>query len=226
MFTQEYLKLLSIKKIRQICSKPYGFELLILLYDFTKNDHEYGVEETYEMLQNNVCKRVAFLNFIKDLEAEKIIVRSTSKIKKSRILLRLNQDLIDEIDQVNGIKQVFENSIINNKVLMKLFETHNRETILGLWWIFFEQLEYFICQCESGTFDNDYNTLVEAIFKLKASSRILGQDLLEKKLNQLENKAKEDKVKYLAGSIESLKNMAKISENMFEHHVSIIIRNN
>ena len=36
MFTQEYLKLLSIKKIRQICSKPYGFELLILLYDFTK----------------------------------------------------------------------------------------------------------------------------------------------------------------------------------------------
>ena len=109
---------------------------------------------------------------------------------------------------------------------MKLFKTHNRETILGLWWIFFEQLEYFICQCESGTFDNDYNTLVEAIFKLKASSRILGQDLLEKKLNQLENKAKEDKVKYLAGSIESLKNMAKISENMFEHHVSIIIRNN
>ena len=236
MFTQKYLKLLSIKKVRQICSKPYGFELLILLYDITKNDHEYGVEETYEMLQNNVCKRVAFLSFIKDLEAEKIIVRSTSKIKKSRILLRLNQDLIDEIDQVNGIKQVIdqvngikqvnEGNVTNNKVLMKLFETHNRETILGLWWVFFEQLEYFICQCESGTFDNDYNTLVEAIFKLKASSRILGQDLLEKKLNQLENKAKEDKVKYLAGSIESLKNMAKISENMFEHHVSIIIRNN
>jgi hypothetical protein len=226
MFTQKYLKLLSIKKVRQICSKPYGFELLILLYDITKNDHEYGVEETYEMLQNNVCKRVAFLSFIKDLEAEKIIVRSTSKIKKSRILLRLNQDLIDEIDQVNGIKQVFENSIINNKVLMKLFETHNRETILGLWWVFFEQLEYFICQCESGTFDKDYNALVKAIFKLKASSKILGQDLLEKKLSGLENKAKEDKVKYFADSIESLKDMAKNSENIFEHHISMIIRNN
>ena len=226
MFTQEYLKLLSIKKVRQICSKPYGFELLILLYDITKNDHEYGVEETYEMLQNNVCKRVAFLSFIKDLEAEKIIVRSTSKIKKSRILLRLNQDLIDEIDQVNGIKQVFEGSVINNKVLMKLFEAHNRETILGLWWVFFEQLEYFICQCESGTFDKDYNALVEAIFKLKASSKILGQDLLEKKLSELENKAKEDKVKYLADSIESLKDIAKNSKNMFEHHISKIIRNN
>ena len=48
MFTQEYLKLLSIKKIRQIFSKPYGFELLILLYDFTKHELEYGVEETLE----------------------------------------------------------------------------------------------------------------------------------------------------------------------------------
>lgn len=226
MFTQEYLKLLSIKKIRQICSKPYGFELLILLYDFTKYEHEHGVEETYEMIQNNICKRKAFLSFIKDLEAEKIIVRSTSKVKKSRILLRLNQDIVDEIDQVNGIKQVFENSIINNKVLMKLFETHNRETILGLWWVFFEQLEYFICQCESGTFDKDYNALVKAIFKLKASSKILGQDLLEKKLSQLENNAKEDKVRYLADSIESLKNMANYSENMFEQYVSKIIKNN
>lgn len=72
MFTQEYLKLLSIKKIRQICSKPYGFELLILLYDFTKHEREHGVEETYEMIQNNICKRKAFLSFIKDLEAEKL----------------------------------------------------------------------------------------------------------------------------------------------------------
>ena len=226
MFTQKYLKLLSIKKVRQICSKPYGFELLILLYDITKNDHEYGVEETYEMLQNNVCKRVAFLSFIKDLEAEKIIVRSTSKIKKSRILLRLNQDLIDEIDQVNGIKQVFENSIINNKVLMKLFETHNRETILGLWWVFFEQLEHFINKCERGAYDEDYKALVEVVHKLKASSKILGQDLLEKKLSQLENNAKEYKGRYHADSIESLKNMAKNSENMFEQHVSMIIKNN
>ena len=226
MFTQEYLKLLSIKKIGQICSKPYGFELLILLYDFTKYEHEHGVEETYEMIQNNICKRKAFLSFIKDLEAEKIIVRSTSKVKKSRILLRLNQDIVDEIDQVNGINQIFKDSVANNKVLMKLFKTYGREKILGMWWVFFEQLEHFIIQCESGDFDEDYNTLVEAVHQLKASSKILGQDLLEKKLSQLENNAKEDKVRYLADSIESLKNMAKYSENMFEQHVSMIIKNN
>ena len=102
MFTQEYLKLLSIKKIRQICSKPYGFELLILLYDFTRNNDEYGIEETFEMIHYNRCKRPAFLSFVKDLEAEGIIFRLQSKVKKSRSLLRLNQDAIDEIDLVNG----------------------------------------------------------------------------------------------------------------------------
>jgi HPt (histidine-containing phosphotransfer) domain-containing protein len=226
MFTQEYLKLLSMEKISKICSKPYGFELLILLYNFSKDNSEHGIEETFEMIRNNVCKRPAFLSFIKDLEAEKIIVRSVSKVKKSRILLRLNQDIIDEIDQVNGINQIFEDNVAKNKVLMKLFETNTREKILGVWWVFFEQLEHFINKCERGAYDEDYKALVEVVHKLKASSKILGQDLLEKKLIQLENNAKEDKVRYLADSIESLKNMAKNSENMFEQHVSMIIKNN
>ena len=101
MFTQEYLKLLSMEKISKICSKPYGFELLILLYNFSKDNSEHGIEETFEMIQYNRCKRPAFLSFIKDLEAEKIVVRMPSKIKKSRILLRLNKDIVHEIDQIN-----------------------------------------------------------------------------------------------------------------------------
>jgi len=226
MFTQEYLKLLSIKKISQICSKPYGFELLILLYDFTKHKHEHGVEETYEMIQNNICKRKAFYSFIKDLEAEKIIVRSTSKVKKSRTLLRLNQDIVDEIDKVNGINPIFKDSVANNKILMKLFKTYGREKILGMWWVFFEKLEHFIIQYERGDLDEDYNILIEVAQKLKAYSKILGQDLLEKELNQLVNNAKEDKVSNLIDSIENIKKMAKTSENMFEQHVSLIIKNN
>ena len=101
MITHDYLKLLSIRDIRKICSKAYGFELMILLYKFTKHNHEYGIEETFEMIQYNRCKRPAFLSFIKDLEAEKIVVREPSKIKKSRILLRLNKDIVHEIDQIN-----------------------------------------------------------------------------------------------------------------------------
>ena len=67
-----------------------------------KNNDEYGIEETFEMIHYNRCKRPAFLSFIKDLEAEGIIFRIQSKVKKSRSLLRLNQDTIDEIDLKNG----------------------------------------------------------------------------------------------------------------------------
>lgn len=102
MFTSSYVKLLSNKKISKICSKAYGFELLIIIYNFTKNNDEYGIEETFEMIQYNRCKRPAFLSFIKDLEADKIVIRMPSKIKKSRTLLRLSQDVVDEIDTLNN----------------------------------------------------------------------------------------------------------------------------
>jgi hypothetical protein len=102
MLTKSYLNLLSIDSVNRFCSKPYGLELLILLYDFTKNNDEYGIEETFEMIRYNRCKRPAFLSFVKDLEAEGIIFRLQSKVKKSRSLLRLNQYIIDEIDLVNG----------------------------------------------------------------------------------------------------------------------------
>ena len=101
MLTKNYLKLLSVDSVNRFCSKPYGFELLILLYDFTRNNDEYGIEETFEMIHYNRCKRPAFLSFVKDLEAEGIIFRIQSKVKKSRSLLRLNQDTIDEIDLKN-----------------------------------------------------------------------------------------------------------------------------
>ena len=102
MFTSSYVKLLSNKKISKICSKAYGFELLIIIYNFTKNNDEYGIEETFEMIQYNRSKRPAFLAFVKDLESEKILERVPSKIKKSRTLLRLSQDVVDEIDTINN----------------------------------------------------------------------------------------------------------------------------
>jgi hypothetical protein len=103
VFTDSYVELLSNKKIGKICSKAYGFELLILLYNFTKNNNEYGIEETFEMIRHNRCKRPAFLSFIKDLESDKILERLPSKVKKSRTLLRLNKEIVHEIDQVNNL---------------------------------------------------------------------------------------------------------------------------
>ena len=102
MFTNNYVELLSNKKISKICSKAYGFELLILIYNFTKNNNEIGIEETFEMIKHNRCKRPAFLAFVKALESEKILERLPSKVKKSRTLLRLNKDIVLELDQVNN----------------------------------------------------------------------------------------------------------------------------
>ena len=102
MFTKNYVDLLSNKKISKICSKAYGFELLILIYNFTKNNNEIGIEETFEMIKHNRCKRPAFLAFVKDLESEKILERSPSKVKKSRTLLRLNKEIVLELDKVNN----------------------------------------------------------------------------------------------------------------------------
>jgi len=102
VFTENYIKLLSNKKINKICSKAYGFELLVNIYNFTKNDNEYGIEETFEMIKYNRAQRPAFLAFVKDLESEKILERVPSKIKKSRTLLRLSQDVVDEIDTINN----------------------------------------------------------------------------------------------------------------------------
>jgi hypothetical protein len=102
MFTDSYVELLSNKKISKICSKAYGFELLILIYNFTKNNNEIGIEETFEMIKHNRCKRPAFLTFVKDLESEKILERLPSKVKKSRTLLRLNKEIVLELDKVNN----------------------------------------------------------------------------------------------------------------------------
>jgi phosphoribosyl-ATP pyrophosphohydrolase len=102
MFTNSYVELLSNKKISKICSKAYGLELLILIYNFTKNNNEIGIEETFEMIYHNRCKRPAFLAFVKDLENEKILERLPSKVKKSRTLLRLNKEIVLELDKVNN----------------------------------------------------------------------------------------------------------------------------
>jgi len=104
MFFTKYLSLLEIKDISKICSKPYGFELLVLLYYQTKSNTDVGIEDTYNTLLFNRSQRPAFISFINDLEYRGIISRQTSITKKSKILLRLNENLMNEICQILEIK--------------------------------------------------------------------------------------------------------------------------
>ena len=100
MFFDKYYSLLEVKEISKICSKPYGFELLILIYFQTKNNADIGIEETYDKLMFNKSQRPAFISFINELEYRGIISRHTSKTKKSKIVLRLSENLMNKINQI------------------------------------------------------------------------------------------------------------------------------
>jgi hypothetical protein len=104
MFSK-YFSLLKVKDISKICSKPYGFELMILIYNQTKNNTDTGVEETYEKLMFNKSQRPAFINFINELEHRGIISRHKSIKKRSKVLLRLSPSLMSEINQILKINR-------------------------------------------------------------------------------------------------------------------------
>ena len=109
-------------------------------------------------------------------------------------------------------------------VLMELFETLGREKALGVGWVFFEELEQFIKQCDQDFFRKDNNALADAVHKLKGASAMFGQDLLEKQLAQLEVDARKDAIKDLIDRIRSLEGIAKQSEAIFSNYVSLIIK--
>jgi hypothetical protein len=99
-FNHEYLQIMALKNVNIICSKSYGFELMMLIYHNSKNNLDYGIEETFESIKYNKNTRPAFINFINYLEYEKIIYRVKSKVKKSKVLLRLDKKLIEEINNL------------------------------------------------------------------------------------------------------------------------------
>ena len=104
-------------------------------------------------------------------------------------------------------------------VLKELFETLGREKTLGVSWVFFEELEQFINQCNQGIFSHDNHALAEAAHKIKGAAAMLGLDLLETTFAQLESDAREDNIRDLNNRIQSLEHVAKQSEAMFNHYV-------
>ncbi|MDB4017514.1 ATP-binding protein [Amylibacter sp.] len=109
-------------------------------------------------------------------------------------------------------------------VLKELFETLGREKTLGVSWVFFEELEQFINQCNQGIFSHDNHALAEAAHKIKGAAAMLGLDLLETTFAQLESDAREDNIRDLNNRIQSLEHVATQSEAMFNHYVSLSVK--
>ena len=74
--------------------------MLARLQNQPKNNADIGIEETYDKLMFNKSQRPAFINFINELEYKGIVSRQISTTKKSKILLRLSVDLMNEINQI------------------------------------------------------------------------------------------------------------------------------
>ena len=95
---------------------------------------------------------------------------------------------------------------------------------MGVSWIFFEELEQFINQCNQGIFSHDNHALAEAAHKIKGASAILGLSLLETTFAQLESDAREDNIRDLNNRIQSLVHVVKQSEAMFNNYVSLSVK--
>ena len=108
-------------------------------------------------------------------------------------------------------------------VLKELFETLGREKVLGIWGVFFEELDQFFQDSTRGVLAKDNNALAEVAHKMKGAAAMLGQDLLEAPLAQLEIDARQGIVKDLTNRIQNLQDVAKQSEAAFEHYVTLII---
>ena len=100
-------------------------------------------------------------------------------------------------------------------VLTELFETLGREKVLRIGEKFFEELDVFIQQSIDGVFAEDHVALVEATHKMKGAAVLLGQNVLETPLDQLECHTLEGDVTDLTNSIQSLRNIAQQSKAAF-----------
>ena len=100
-------------------------------------------------------------------------------------------------------------------VLTELFETLGHEKVLRIGEKFFEELDVFIQQSIDGVFAEDHVALVEATHKMKGAAVLLGQNVLETPLDQLECHTLEGDVTDLTNSIQSLRNIAQQSKAAF-----------
>ena len=100
-------------------------------------------------------------------------------------------------------------------VLTDLFKTLGRKKVLRIGEQFFEELDLFIQQYIDGVFAEDHAALVESIHKMKGAALLLGQNILETPLDQLECHTLEGDVTDLTISIQSLRDVAQQSKAAF-----------
>ena len=72
----------------------------------TIDDADFGIQQTYDLIKYNKPRKQAFIKFINNLEGQGYIYRQQSKSKKSRIVLRLEEEYLKELIHILDLNTI------------------------------------------------------------------------------------------------------------------------
>ena len=78
-------------------TKAYGLELLFKLENFDREDADNGIDDTYDAIEFNRPRKAAFSQFCSFLRDNKAIIYGVSNLKKSKTVLRLSANTLEEL---------------------------------------------------------------------------------------------------------------------------------
>ena len=90
-----YRKLLHNKGAQHFLSKPYGLELLYVLDKCKKDGSDNSISDTFELIVYNKPRREAFGIFVELLCKKQYLIKSKSKIKASKSILRISNEVFE-----------------------------------------------------------------------------------------------------------------------------------
>ena len=88
-------KLLHNNGAQCYLSKSYGLELLFVLDTCKKNGSDNGIDDTFNLILFNKPRREAFGIFVELLCKKQYLIKSKSKIKASKSILRLSNEVLE-----------------------------------------------------------------------------------------------------------------------------------
>mgnify|MGYP006107718619 FL=1 len=95
MYLTTLRKLLNNNGAQRFLSKPYGLELLFVLDKCKKDGSDNGIDDTFDLILFNKPRRKAFGIFVDLLWKKSYLIKSKSKIKASKSILRLSNEVLE-----------------------------------------------------------------------------------------------------------------------------------
>ena len=94
----DYIKdLAKSTHLGSFMSKAYGLELLFKLENFDQEGADNGIDDTYDAIEFNRPRKAAFSQFCSFLRDQNAIIYGVSNRKKSKTVLRLSTNTLEEL---------------------------------------------------------------------------------------------------------------------------------